>query len=137
MLKRDRQSWLLEEPCLRPDLIVTLYDMSMQGLYRLPAQGWDHWCEGAAVHCLHSASAARPGPARPTHVTAKAGSNATEAPAQTPTETLTAAPSNATDRGTDTDTGGDTDHMASPHREKIGTPSDWAVLVGRGSVRVG
>ena len=28
-------------------------------------------------------------------------------------------------------------HMASPHREKIGPRSFWAVLVGRGSVRVG
>ena len=31
-LKRDRQSWLLEEPCLRPDLVVTPYDISMQGV---------------------------------------------------------------------------------------------------------
>ena len=38
-LKRDRQSWLLDEPCLRPDLVVTPYDMSMQGLYRLVAAG--------------------------------------------------------------------------------------------------
>ena len=56
-LKQDRQSWLLEEPCLRPDLVVTLYDLSMQGLYRLPAQGWDCWCADAAVRCLHGASA--------------------------------------------------------------------------------
>ena len=56
-LKRDRQSWLLEEPCLCPDLVVTPYDMSMQGSYRLPAQDWDHRCEDAAVRRLRGASA--------------------------------------------------------------------------------
>ena len=56
-LRRDRQSWLLEEPCLRPDLVVTPYDMSMQGLYHLPAQGWDRRCEDAAVRRLRGASA--------------------------------------------------------------------------------
>ena len=63
-LKRDRQSWLLEEPGLRPpgpgpgpDLVVMLHDMSMQGLYRLPAQGWDRRCENAAVRRLRGASA--------------------------------------------------------------------------------
>ena len=57
MLKQDRQSWLLEEPCLHPDLVVTLYDMSMQGLYCLPVQGWDCQCEDAAVRRLCGTSA--------------------------------------------------------------------------------
>ena len=35
-LKQDRRSWRLEEPCLRPDLVITLHDMSMQGVL-LPA----------------------------------------------------------------------------------------------------
>ena len=33
------------------------YDMSMQGSYHLPAQGWDRWCEDAAVRRLRGASA--------------------------------------------------------------------------------
>ena len=39
-LKRDHQSWLLVERCLRSDLVVTPYVESTQcGLYHLPAQG--------------------------------------------------------------------------------------------------
>ena len=56
-LKRDRQSRLLEGPCLRPGLVVTPHDMSIHGLYRLPAQGWDRRCEDAAVRRLRGASA--------------------------------------------------------------------------------
>ena len=41
-LLRDRQSWILKEPCSRPDLIVTRYADSREGLFRLPAQGWEH-----------------------------------------------------------------------------------------------
>ena len=55
-LKWDRRSWLLGEPCLRPDLVVTPHDMSMQGLYRLPAQGWVRRCADAAGR-LHGAPA--------------------------------------------------------------------------------
>ena len=56
-LTRDRQSLLLHEPCLRLDLISTLHGMSMQGVYHLPAQGWDGRCEDAAVRRLHGAPA--------------------------------------------------------------------------------
>jgi len=40
-LLRDRQAWMLREPCSRSDLVVTAYSASKQGLFRLPAQGWD------------------------------------------------------------------------------------------------
>ena len=38
---RDRQEWILREPCSRSDLVVTEYGDSKSGLFRLPAQGWD------------------------------------------------------------------------------------------------
>ena len=38
---KDRQEWILQEPCSRSDLVVTGYDKSKSGLFRLPAQGWD------------------------------------------------------------------------------------------------
>ena len=40
-LKRDRQSWLLQEPCSWSALVVTRYAASKSGPYRLPAQGSD------------------------------------------------------------------------------------------------
>ena len=40
-LLRDRQAWILCEPCSRSDLVVTAYGDSKSGLFRLPAQGWD------------------------------------------------------------------------------------------------
>ena len=64
-LKRDRQYWLLVEPCLRPKWFVTPYAESMQGLYRLPAQGWDRRCMEAAEHRVQALSG---GPATRTDV---------------------------------------------------------------------
>ena len=54
-LKRERQSWLLQEPCSRSALVVTRYAASKSGLYRLPAQGWDRGSEDGAERRLHGA----------------------------------------------------------------------------------
>ena len=40
-LLRDRQEWILHEPCSRSDLVVTEHGDYKSGLFRLPAQGWD------------------------------------------------------------------------------------------------
>ena len=40
-LKQDRQSWLLVETYLRAALAVTPCAGSIQGLHRIPVQGWD------------------------------------------------------------------------------------------------
>ena len=61
-LKRDRQSWLLVEQCLRAELVVTPYGECMHGLYRLPAQGLDRRrMEAAAsrLQALYGGPAAR------------------------------------------------------------------------------
>ena len=38
-LLKDRQEWILQEPCSRSDLVLTGYDESKKGLFCLPAQG--------------------------------------------------------------------------------------------------
>ena len=54
-LKRDRQSWLLQEPCSRSALVVMRYAASKSGLYRLPAHGWDRGTEDDAERRLRGA----------------------------------------------------------------------------------
>ena len=54
-LKRDRQSWLLQEPCSWSALVVMRYAASKSGLYRLPAQGWDRGTEDGAERRLRGA----------------------------------------------------------------------------------
>jgi hypothetical protein len=53
-LLRDRQVWILREPCSRSDLVVTAYSDSKNGLFRLPAQGWDRrvWLKARSDGCV-------------------------------------------------------------------------------------
>ena len=59
-LLRDRQEWILREPCSRSDLVVTAYSDSKCGLFRLPAQGLDRGVADAAERRLRSLAPALP-----------------------------------------------------------------------------
>ena len=50
-LLKDCQELPLQEPCLRPDLVVAEYGASKKGLFRLPAQGWDRKVAEDAGRC--------------------------------------------------------------------------------------
>ena len=63
-LMKDRQKWLLTEPCSQPDLVVTKYDESKRGLFRLPAQGWDQRVADDAGRRLRDACSTRTPPGR-------------------------------------------------------------------------